>query len=148
MKKYLIIKCNPLDDQYECDADRTPLKVVDDYSEFDKKGYEVYEIANDGSLTCIRDWYERADIGMALYSWGIDENVFTTTPVIIQCERNKTRADVTEGFINAIKKKAGFKDSVEDIYIEVVNTGSHAEEINGRWVVYGEYADDDYSCGY
>lgn len=148
MKKYLIIKCKPLNDQYECDADRTPLKITDDYSEFNKNGYEIWEIVEDGNLTRIKEWEDSSDKGMALYSWGIDENVFTHAPVVIQCERNKTRADITKGFIKAIKKKVGFKDPVENIYIEVVNTGSHGEEINGRWVVYGEYADDDYSCGY
>jgi len=47
MKKYLIVKCVDLNDQYECDADRTPLVLVDNYVKWLKiyaKRFEWYEI--------------------------------------------------------------------------------------------------------
>lgn len=57
MKKYLIVKCDALNDQWECDANRVPIKITADYSEFNKDGYDIWEIAEDGSLTCIKEWF-------------------------------------------------------------------------------------------
>lgn len=54
MKKFLIVKCIPLNDQYECDADRKPLCVIkaeDIPSKYKKYYYEVYEIFENGSIT-------------------------------------------------------------------------------------------------
>ena len=59
--KYVIIKCEPLGDQWECDADRTPICVVDDYEEYKKYGYEVYEINPDNSLKCIQEYEDYDD---------------------------------------------------------------------------------------
>lgn len=49
MGKYLIVKCVDLNDQYECDANRIPLVLVDDYVEWlrahgkDSEWYEIYQ---------------------------------------------------------------------------------------------------------
>jgi hypothetical protein len=51
---YLIVKCTVLMDQFECDYDREPLKVVSDFTLYDKEGYEVYEISTSGELRRIR----------------------------------------------------------------------------------------------
>lgn len=56
---YLIVKCNELNDQWECDADREPLRVVIDYSPYKKYGYEVYKIdRKTGNLTLIQEYNE------------------------------------------------------------------------------------------
>ena len=52
--KYLIVEYYELNDQYECEAYRNPLKVVDDFTSYCKKGYEVYEIKNNEKL--LRIW--------------------------------------------------------------------------------------------
>ena len=56
--EYLIVKCTPLDDPYECDADREPILVCDKipfkYKEF---GYEHYKIQTDGSLKLIKEYW-------------------------------------------------------------------------------------------
>ena len=57
--KYLVIECWELADQYECDADRIPICVTDDYSSYNKRGYEIYKIEENGNLTKIRDYEER-----------------------------------------------------------------------------------------
>ena len=51
MGKFLIVRCVDLNDQYECDADRTPLVLVNDYVEWLKvyaKKSEWYEIYQEG----------------------------------------------------------------------------------------------------
>lgn len=55
--KYLIVKCEPLSDQWECDANRIPLCVTDNLDEYENEwGYEIYEIRSDGKTTLIQDW--------------------------------------------------------------------------------------------
>lgn len=56
-KQYLIVECNELCDQYECDADRTPVCVTKDYKPYDCSGYEIYEIMPDGQLNLIKQYY-------------------------------------------------------------------------------------------
>jgi hypothetical protein len=54
MRNFLIMKCEPLNDQWECDADRTPLCVVQKNNipkKYQKYGYEIYEIFPNGSIT-------------------------------------------------------------------------------------------------
>lgn len=58
----LIVKCDPLDDQYECDANRIPLFVyaeteaIEKYG--DKFGYEIYSIRTDGMLELEKEYDE------------------------------------------------------------------------------------------
>ena len=54
---YLVVECNELSDQYECDADRTPICVTKNYKRYDRSGYEIYEIMSDGKLKLIKDYY-------------------------------------------------------------------------------------------
>lgn len=56
--QYLIIKCTCLNDQWECDADRQPICITENYSYYDEFGYEIYEINQEGNLKRIRDWEE------------------------------------------------------------------------------------------
>ncbi len=56
--KYLIVECQELGDQFECDADRTPLFVVDNFDDFNCRGYEIYEIKEDGILELIKEYFE------------------------------------------------------------------------------------------
>ena len=56
--KYLIIKCQVLNDQSECDVDRTPLLITDDFDDFDCYDYEIYEIKENGTLELIKEYFE------------------------------------------------------------------------------------------
>ena len=61
MERYLIIKCEELLDQFECDANRTPLLLTNDFTPYKKFGYEVYEIEKNKKLKLIQN-YDK-------YSW-------------------------------------------------------------------------------
>ena len=57
MMKCLIVKCVPLNDQWECDADRIPMFITDDWKR-DAPDYtfEVWEIKENYTLELIRDY--------------------------------------------------------------------------------------------
>ena len=57
IKEYLIVKCVPLDDQWECDYDRTPICVTNDYSKYEHEEYEVYAIYKDGRIKLHRECF-------------------------------------------------------------------------------------------
>jgi len=56
--KFLIVKCKPLDDQWECDADRTPICIVDQYEMYGYKkfGFEIYGILPNGNLKLLQEY--------------------------------------------------------------------------------------------
>ena len=63
---YVIVKCQELSDQFECDAYRTPLLVLvnvqpEELKKFKKYGYEIYIASNSGTLKKIQSYddYER-----------------------------------------------------------------------------------------
>ena len=59
--KVLVVHCKPLDDQWECDCDKTPCMIVDRtmakkyYNGF---GYEWYAIKPYGALHLIKGYDE------------------------------------------------------------------------------------------
>ena len=66
--KYLIIKCDELGDQWECDAYRTPLGITNDISLWkDLRGYDIYKIKSNGKLEMVKD-YEEGDLHIATSS--------------------------------------------------------------------------------
>lgn len=56
--KYLVVKCVELWDSEECDADRTPICITDNYTKYNRRGYEIYSIDENGRLKQIRDYNE------------------------------------------------------------------------------------------
>lgn len=58
--KYLIVKCEPLDDQWECDCNRDPICIVDNWSKYvsnrDDEFFDVWEIKDDGKLKLVKEW--------------------------------------------------------------------------------------------
>lgn len=55
---FLVVKCTPLNDQYETDAHREPLCVTTDIDSYEGEGYEVYQIKKDGTLELIKEYWE------------------------------------------------------------------------------------------
>lgn len=58
MEKVLIVRCEPLGDQWECDADRFPLVVTTLYKAQEKYNsweYEWYAIQLNGTLEIIKE---------------------------------------------------------------------------------------------
>lgn len=146
MKEYLIVKCEALGDQWECDARRIPLCIVNDYSNYGL-GYEVWERKADNSFERIKDYEEALEEGFALYSWDEDEEE-TEKPIVQYKKAGWTRNNITKTFVKKLKQEVGFRETVKDIFIDIINCGSHGEIINKRWVVFGEYMDSHFTCGY
>jgi hypothetical protein len=58
--KVLVVHCKPLDDQWECDCERTPLIIVPYNTAkqaYDKDQYEWYAIKPSGALNLIKPTY-------------------------------------------------------------------------------------------
>lgn len=142
--KYLIVKCRELNDQYECDADRTPICLTDDFKKFDKYGYEIYEITSENTFKLIKEYDTSSDKGMAVYKWYDEDDEKEEPDEIMVMDKNYEREDYTKSKIKQIKSDYHFKDSVSDIYTDIQCSGSHGEEINGAWVVIGEYIKGGY----
>jgi len=140
--KYLVVKCTELSDQYECDADREPICLTDNYEKFDKYGYEIYEITHGNYFKLVKDYDSTSDKGMAVYKWhNIDEVVDEESEPdeIIAIFKGHTRNDYKKSRIKQIKSDYHFEDSINEIYNDIRCSGAHAEIINGEWVVIGEY---------
>ena len=147
--KYLVVKCEELGDQYECDANRIPVCITDDYSEYNKFGYEIYKVLENGKLKLIRDYDQTTNEGFAVYYWKVyTDDVEITDPTILESLSQKRREDFTKSLIQRLKKKYRFSDTVDDIFTEIRNTGSYGDFIEDKWVVIGEYYDGHYSLGY
>jgi hypothetical protein len=147
MKEYLIVKCKPLGDQWECDADRTPFCMVTDYSKYGL-GYEVWERKLDGSFELIKDYEEALEEGFALYFWNEDDDVHSSEPTIQYKKVGWTRDSITKAFVKKLKQEVGFQETVDDIFVDIDCRGSHGEIIGKKWVVFGEYMDDDFGYGF
>ena len=145
--KYLIVKCEELHDQYECDADREPVRLTNDASIYGI-GYEVYEIRPDGSLDCIKGYEQGLESGMAVYHWGATDNPEECAPIVTERYKGMSSSEVTKSMVKQIKKRVGFTNTVNEIYLNILDCGNYGEEINGEWVVFGEYIDTRFDVGY
>lgn len=154
MIKYLIMKCEELNDQYECDANREPVCLVDDWEQWYKKNkpdyyFEVYKCEDDMPCELVKSYDSYADEGMALYYWSNIDLAEKEPPRIV-----KKWVNLTDRVSIPAEVKAMFKTLAPDIsYKEFLNdmrcTGvSGWEDKLGRWWVYGYYHDGHYSYGY
>ena len=148
MKKYLIVECVELGDQWECDADRTPICVVDDYSKYSDGGYDIYKINFDGSLTLIQD-YTKCKPYFAVCRWDDPDSLEEKDPdFVLRLDKIESRDDFTKEMCTTFKELYHFEDDIEEIYIDLVQGGEHAEEIEGRWLVIGEVIGKRFPFGY
>jgi len=58
---YLIMRCDELDDQFECDADRTPIAIVEDWKNYVDNhhidyDYEIWQYDNNNHFSCIKEY--------------------------------------------------------------------------------------------
>lgn len=138
--KYLIIKCEELGDQWECDANREPVCITDNFDKYNQYGYEVYEILDDGTFELIKNYEESDEEGFAIYKWYNSNETDDKEPdVIIEKFKNAKRSDFTKSKIKKLKSEYGFKDTIDEIYMDIRCSGEHGEEIGKEWVVLGEY---------
>lgn len=148
MYKYLVIKCDELGDQWECDADRKPVCVTDNYDKYNKMGYEIYEITAEGNLNLIRNYYDATHNRMCVYWWNDENKVSECLPDKIIKIKDGDRDNVTNSLIKKIKQKYKFTETIKEIERDISCSGNHAELIDNKWVVFGETFDDWYPCGH
>ena len=80
--KYLIVECDELGDQYECDANRIPITMTDDWKEWYKNTnpdyyFEVYEF-KDNKFILVKNYETSMEQGMAFVMFdNDDEDKFT-----------------------------------------------------------------------
>lgn len=57
-KKYLIIQCRPLSDQWDCDCDRLPICMTHNWKLYiNRFDYiEVWELKDNGEFELIKNW--------------------------------------------------------------------------------------------
>ena len=142
---YLIVKCEELSDQWECDTDRCPLCLVEDCSKYGM-GYEVYKVLKDGTFQKVKNYDEAIEEGMAVYFW--QDRKEEDEPTIREKWENMERDTMTKSKIQTLKNKYGFHDTVKEILCNIRCSGSHGESINDKWYVIGEYRDNIYNKGY
>lgn len=147
MAKYLIVKCKPLSDQWECDADREPICLTDDYDKYNKYGYEIYRINNDNSLTQVREYDSITTTKMGVYYWDDSFEVETTDPIVLETWKGDSNS-ITKSQVKKLKEKYHFKGTIKEIYTEITHCMGYGEENNGKWIVIGEINDNDYAIGY
>lgn len=145
---YLVIKCNELGDQWECDADRQPVCLTNDYSKYDKRGYEIYKVNEDNTFTLIRDYDTVSKEEMVIAIWNNSDFEYEEEPdkIITICEGD--RENVTTSMIKKLKKEYHFSETIKEIALDIRGSGSYGEEVNGKWIVFGEKCDDYVSRGY
>lgn len=152
MAQYLIIKCDELGDQWECDANRTPICLTDDYSKYWILGYEVYEVLPNNRFKLIKDYETCGKEGFAVYWWGKNEDpMVNRKPHILEKLKKeiKDRDQITKSMIKQIKAKYGFHGTIDEIYGEIQMGGAYGELLDdGRYVVFGHYMDERFSTSY
>lgn len=142
---YLIVKVYPLGDQYECDADREPYKVVEDWrKERVTELYEVYQINEDGSLTLVKKYDTALESGMALYFFNEEDDWEEVEPTIIYKFPDMTRHDKVPKNVKQYVKNFEQVDANGNLSA----CGSLSYDNDGKHYIYGEYADGVYTIGY
>ena len=148
--KYLIVRCEELGDAWECDANRTPVCMTDDPSPYGR-GYEVYELQEDGFFEKVKEYEEASEEGMALYRWKMDEegDIEDVAPEVLEKYPCLDRSDVTLEMVSAIAERVGFVEyDAEEILHEIHHMSAYGEVVDGYWVVFGWYADSYFACAY
>lgn len=138
--KYLIM-------DYTDEENGFPMLVTDDPSNYGYC-YAIYKILDNGKLILTKDYDKPCKEGFALYSWNADADAEKEKPIVILTFENKKRKDLTPEFIRKIIETAGFTEEFDEIEWALHCSGQYGEEIDGKWVVFGEYLDNKFSLGY
>lgn len=160
MTKYLIVKCEPLSDQYECDCDREPMFLVDDWNDWIEKNhptywFEVYKFADSEKAELIKEYDEAADEGMALYFWDMDDDHEEVAPTVLAhykdyTRKNKVPDEVWKVFRQGAYWADGDEMTEEEFKRDLDCSGfaSWEDKEHKKFWVYGDYADGRYCVGY
>ena len=147
MTKYLIVKCKELGDQFECDCDREPMFLVDDWKDWFQKNrptyqFEVYKFVDDNEATLEKTYEEVMDEGMALYFWNMDDDHEEVAPTVIAHYKDYDR-DYSKEHLDTFITENDFKNDLRSCgYV------SWDDKEHKKYWVYGHYADGRYDLGY
>jgi len=159
MTKYLIVKCEELDDQYECDANREPMFLVDDWKDWFQKNhptyqFEVYKFVDEEEATLERTYDEALDEGMALYFWNIGDSEEVPPTVIAHYKDYDRNTKVPDKVWKVFRQGAywaeGEEVTEEEFKKDLKCSGyvSWDDKEHKKYWVYGYYADGRYCLGY
>ena len=161
MTKYLIVKCEELGDQYECDADREPMFLVDDWEEWYNKNnptywFEVYKFVDDEEAELIKQYDDSMNEGMALYYWDNDEvDHEDVAPTVIARYKDYGRhSTVPEKVWKVFRQGAYWSDGdemTEEQFKKDLKSCGYTSWIDKeykKYWVYGHYTDGRYDLGY
>jgi len=160
MTKYLIMRCEELMDQYECDANREPMFLVDDWTKWYQENhpnyqFEVYKFEDDKECTLEKTYEESMDYGMALYFWNMDDSHEEVAPTVIAHYKGYNRdKKVPNKVWNVFRQGAYWADGDEftekDFKNDLRSCGYVAwdDKEHKKFWVYGYYADGRYCLGY
>ncbi len=150
---YLVIECEELNDQYECDADRKPVCLTCDYpDEYNRVGYEIYEVLDDNTFKLIKEYTQGGDTFVAVYGWEIE-----TYPegeeipeVFEEWQEFSDTSQIPDRTLKDIIRGNHFHDSFELIKEDLNHRGAHGEIIDDYWVVIGNATQgfEDFDRGY
>lgn len=137
--RYLIMKCDVLNDQWECDADRTPICMTDDWEAYFNTNdidyqFEVWELKKDNSFECVKEYDEAVESGMVfgyvdLVDLDQKNNIILRFP-------NLTRRDVVPaGILERAKAGKCFDDTLS-------SCGTITWEEDNNMYFYAEYEDN------
>jgi hypothetical protein len=141
---YLIVKCTELMDQYECEYDREPLKVVSDYAPYNKYGYEIYEISTSGALNRIRKASTVTEKGIGLF-WFKHFNYSTPSKIFWK----KPNISIQDVSLNQVKKwfsEVGINDLDNDLEKRLARGDAYWVEKDDGDFILSNY-EDDYVLG-
>lgn len=160
MTKYLIVKCTELSDQYECDADREPMFLVDDWEDWVAKNhptyqFEVYKFADGKEAELIKHYEDSVDEGMALYFWNMDDDHEEVKPTVIahykDYDRNKKVPDKVWKIFRQGAYWADDDEFTEEDFKRDLKSSGYAswdDKEHEKYWVYGYYEDGRYCLGY
>lgn len=136
--KYLIMRCDELGDQYECDANRIPVTMTNDWTTWYKKTepdyyFEVYEYKNNRFVR-VKDYATTMEHGMA-FVWYNDSMPEYTFNVIERFPNfDRYTAMPTDLYERALQGEE-FDDSL-------TNCGYVSWVEDDRYYAYTEYYDN------
>ena len=149
---YLIMKCEELRDGWECDADRTPITLTEDWEKWFANTmpdyqFEVFEFQN-GKFTLVKDYETPIEEGMSLHYWTREQWYSTDMgkPTVVEKWEDVGRNDPIPEQVYRLAKDE-YEDE-EEMRRTLRCFGAMGwEDAEGNWWVYGRYADSKYANG-
>lgn len=139
---YLIMACYPLNDQHECNADREPITITDDWRKWYNDNedfycdFEVWELVN-GYLKLVKRYDTPVEMGMVLAFVPDDE----VEPIPLMRYKDTTREDPIPKEVKEIMHNA---QKVKD---SLTARGIIKMIFDSTSFIYTEYSDREISLG-